>query len=550
MSLDEIKLLTLEENSVADIKAREKSLEFDLKEGNLFFNVTEKLSDDQRFDIVTSDMVCGIRGTSAYVGKDMTGHEVLMVTDGIVVVDATNPVTGETIHVEVPAPNMITIYLDDEAEGDATISIKMRKFKEEDLPALALDTIAKNAALRERVRKASAFGDEKLKTLAKLSSRPEVTMFGEAVKELQKEGVEDAIPLMSQPAAEMVDAANKAVDIAKDDLPLEVAIITGLRGVLDVGVGAGYKEAPLTDLMVTSSDCVEQVCVTSMESGVSSRETGPALAAAIKEIEELPVALVSKPGTDEAANGNGMGKAVAPATRSAKSGAGADGNGTGTADGNGDAAENGNTAGAGAFAGSDSLAKTGTGTTGAGSAGSAGTTAITGTSGDSTSSSSESGGSSSGSGESGSSNAGDGTGSSGGAGSETTGSSTSTEQGKTDGSGSTTVGNTSGAGSASAGNPGSSGSASGTGETASGTTDNGGGTAGSGTSGTGESGSSGSGTSGGSGTTSGSTTPASTPATYTVTFENFDGSELFKKSFEENAVPAYEGNTPSRNASS
>ncbi len=272
VSLDEIKLLTLEENSVADIKARGKSLEFDLKEGNLFFNVTEKLSDDQRFDIVTSDMVCGIRGTSAYVGKDMTGHEVLMVTDGIVVVDATNPVTGETIHVEVPAPNMITIYLDDEAEGDATISIKMRKFKEEDLPALALDTIAKNAALRERVRKASGFGDEKLKTLAKLSSRPEVTMFGEAVKELQKEGVEDAIPLMSQPAAEMVDAANKAVDIAKDDLPLEVAIITGLRGVLDVGVGAGYKEAPLTDLMVTSSDCVEQVCVTSMESGVSSQE--------------------------------------------------------------------------------------------------------------------------------------------------------------------------------------------------------------------------------------------------------------------------------------
>ena len=93
VSLDDTKLLTMEETSRADIKARGKKLEFDLIEGNLFFNVTEKLKDNESFDVTTSTMICGIRGTSAYVGRDSTSHEILMVTDGLVHVVATNPVT-------------------------------------------------------------------------------------------------------------------------------------------------------------------------------------------------------------------------------------------------------------------------------------------------------------------------------------------------------------------------------------------------------------------------------------------------------------------------
>ncbi len=77
---------------------------------------------------------------------------------------------------------------------------------------------------------------------------------------------------MGQPADEMVTAANNAVDIAKEDLPLEVAIITGLRDVLDVGVDAGYRDKPLTNLMDSATDCVEQVCVTAEDAGVSSTE--------------------------------------------------------------------------------------------------------------------------------------------------------------------------------------------------------------------------------------------------------------------------------------
>lgn len=258
VSLDDTKLMTMEETSKAEIQTRGKKLLFKLLEGNLFFNVTEKLSEDESFDVQTSTMVCGIRGTSAYVGRDSTSHEILMVTDGIVHVVATNPVTKETTEVDVPAGQMITIYLDDEAEGNKTISIVMQSFREEDLPALALDTMRKNKALMARVAKATGFSAKKLATLADLSSKKGISMYGAAANDFKSEGVDDAIPFMGYRAKEMTTSANSAVDIAKDDLPLEVAIIQGYRDVMDAGDGAGYNRDNLGTLMKGTRYCFEE----------------------------------------------------------------------------------------------------------------------------------------------------------------------------------------------------------------------------------------------------------------------------------------------------
>ena len=49
------------------------------------------------------------------------------------------------------------MVVDDEAEGDATISINKKKFREEDLPALALDAIAKSPELMDRIFKATGW---------------------------------------------------------------------------------------------------------------------------------------------------------------------------------------------------------------------------------------------------------------------------------------------------------------------------------------------------------------------------------------------------------
>ncbi len=252
VSLDDTKLMTMEETSKAEIKTRGKKLLFNLLEGNLFFNVTEKLSENESFDISTSTMVCGIRGTSAYVGRDSTSHEILMVTDGLVHVVATNPITKETTEVDVPAGQMITIYLDEEAEGDKTISIKMQSFKEEDLPAMALDTMRKNKALMDRVAKATGFSVKKLATLADLSSTKGVSMYGSAADEFRSEGVDDAIPFMGRPSHAMVDVANGALKVSGDDLPLEVAIITGAYDAANSGIKAGFTKDGVYDVTVAA----------------------------------------------------------------------------------------------------------------------------------------------------------------------------------------------------------------------------------------------------------------------------------------------------------
>ena len=270
VSLDETKLMTMEETSKAEIKTRGKKLLFNLLEGNLFFNVTEKLADNESFDVTTSTMVCGIRGTSAYVGRDATSHEILMVTDGLVHVVATNPVTLETTEVDVPAGQMITIYLDEEAEGNKTISIVMKSFKEEDLPAMALDAIRKSPELLNRVSKATGFSTKKLTTLAELSSTKGVSMYGAAVDELRADGIDDAIPFMGDRSHEMVASANSAFIIAKDDLPLEVAIIQGYRDVMDVGIEAGYDKDSLGQLMNGARGTMEDTFIIVDRAGIRS----------------------------------------------------------------------------------------------------------------------------------------------------------------------------------------------------------------------------------------------------------------------------------------
>ena len=171
VSLDDTKLVTLEENTKANIESSGKKLKLNVTEGNFFFNVTEKIAEGETFEIQTSNMICGIRGTSAYNGLDADGHEILMVTDGVIDVEATNPTTGEKVTTNAEPGNMITIFLDEEA-STGTISFTARKFTEEMLPASALNTISLNPQLGERIEKATGLSQQKMETLAVLSSTP------------------------------------------------------------------------------------------------------------------------------------------------------------------------------------------------------------------------------------------------------------------------------------------------------------------------------------------------------------------------------------------
>ena len=83
VGLDDTKIITLQNDSRAEFLKKGKQLELKLTKGAVFFNVTEKLKADETFEIKTSTMTAGIRGTSGIYYYDETNEnrETLVVTD-------------------------------------------------------------------------------------------------------------------------------------------------------------------------------------------------------------------------------------------------------------------------------------------------------------------------------------------------------------------------------------------------------------------------------------------------------------------------------------
>ena len=75
---------------------------------------------------------------------------------------------------------------------------------------------------------------------------------------------------MGDRSQQMVTSANSAFNIAKDDLPLEVAIIQGYRDVMDVGVEAGYDSNNMATLMDGTRAVMEDTFTIIDEAGVRS----------------------------------------------------------------------------------------------------------------------------------------------------------------------------------------------------------------------------------------------------------------------------------------
>ena len=150
VGLDDSKIVTLQNDSRAEFKKKNKQLELKLTKGAIFFEVTEKLSDDEKFEIKTSTMTVGIRGTSGYVFYDEDGREALVITDGVVHVVAVNPVTGEVKEEDVPAGKKIKVYhYNDRKEN--SVEFFLEELEEDEIPAFSLTMLAENEALLNKV---------------------------------------------------------------------------------------------------------------------------------------------------------------------------------------------------------------------------------------------------------------------------------------------------------------------------------------------------------------------------------------------------------------
>ena len=117
VGLDDTKIVSLEENSRCEFHQKGKKTELMLTDGSLFFDVRKALEENESLDIKSSTMVVGIRGTSGYVWNDKAkGTQHIIITDGHVIIKATNPKTGETTEQELSGSYMLTAYLYDDGD--------------------------------------------------------------------------------------------------------------------------------------------------------------------------------------------------------------------------------------------------------------------------------------------------------------------------------------------------------------------------------------------------------------------------------------------------
>lgn len=121
IEMDKTKLAKMDEDSEIEIRKKDQDLTIRLREGGIFFNVTEPLEDDETMEIRTSTMAIGIRGTCGWVSDDGSSVTVGLLEGKV----KCKPLKGKSITLEAGCKAVLT------AEGEISIS----PLTEEDIPA-------------------------------------------------------------------------------------------------------------------------------------------------------------------------------------------------------------------------------------------------------------------------------------------------------------------------------------------------------------------------------------------------------------------------------
>lgn len=177
VGLDDTKIITLQNNSRSEFVKNGKQLELKLTKGAVFFNVTEKLRSDEKFEIKTSTMTAGIRGTSGivYYDADDGNRESLMVTDGVVEVSATNPKDNVTRSVKVEGGKIVKVYFYENDTKHDSVEFELNEITEADLSKFMLDWLADDEALLGRICEFTGWDMDKLKQALRGAANGETT---------------------------------------------------------------------------------------------------------------------------------------------------------------------------------------------------------------------------------------------------------------------------------------------------------------------------------------------------------------------------------------
>ena len=184
ISLDDVKLVKMDEESAIELRKENRNLEIFVNSGQLFFNITEPLEEDETLDIRTSTMTVGIRGTCGWVSVLEEGHMQVCVLEGKVHCEVTDPVSGQSAEAEVSAGERVDLYIRSEEGEDAACEIVKSKISRADIPDFVLEEVDLEALGTKLAEEPEETGEETAEEPQETAEAPEEEAAGETVEEI------------------------------------------------------------------------------------------------------------------------------------------------------------------------------------------------------------------------------------------------------------------------------------------------------------------------------------------------------------------------------
>ena len=152
ISLDSGKAVKLGASSEGEVRRSGKKLELNLISGELFFDVSIPLEEDESLDIRTSTMVTGVRGTVGYVRVTDTFHSEVALLEGTLTVSSVAYDTGDSgVRSVVITGGQKAVGQGRPEQPEAVSRISVLPLKEEEVPGFAAVEVKADTGIQERI---------------------------------------------------------------------------------------------------------------------------------------------------------------------------------------------------------------------------------------------------------------------------------------------------------------------------------------------------------------------------------------------------------------
>lgn len=155
INLDSERLAKLDAVSETQIRKNGKKLEILLNAGNLYFDVSEPLTEEETLNIRTSTMVMGIRGTSGWVKVIDRWHSQVYILEGTVQCSVMDPVTGQIKSTALTGGQTAEFVVYGQDQPGDKCDILMQGYTEGDIDGFALVELVQDASLCGQILDAS-----------------------------------------------------------------------------------------------------------------------------------------------------------------------------------------------------------------------------------------------------------------------------------------------------------------------------------------------------------------------------------------------------------